>query len=52
MKKRGSHDQLMEEKPLTGLEKQEIEALFNLRDPDPDRLLDRLLSPCTSWHPQ
>ncbi len=33
-------DQLMEEKPLTGLEKQEIEALFNLRDPDPDRLLE------------
>lgn len=33
-------DQLMRQKPLTGLEKQRIEALFNLRDPDPDRLLE------------
>ncbi len=33
-------DELMREKPLTDREKQEIEALFNLRDPDPDRLLE------------
>ena len=33
-------DDLMKAKPLTGEEKQEIEALFNLRDPDPDRLLE------------
>lgn len=33
-------DRLMRSKPLTGLEKQRIEALFNLRDPDPDRLLE------------
>lgn len=33
-------DRLMQQKPLTGLEKQRIEALFNLRDPDPDRLLE------------
>ena len=33
-------DQLMRRRPLTGPEKQRIEALFNLRDPDPDRLLE------------
>lgn len=33
-------DRLMKEKPLTSKEKQEIEALFNLRNPDPDRLLE------------
>ena len=33
-------DRLMKEKPLTTVEKQEIEALFNLRDPDPERLLE------------
>ena len=33
-------DELMRKKPLTPEEKQEIEALFNLRNPDPDRLLE------------
>ena len=33
-------DELMRKKPLTPKEKQEIEALFNLRNPDPDRLLE------------
>lgn len=33
-------DELMREQPLTEGEKQEIEALFNLRNPDPDRLLE------------
>lgn len=33
-------DQIMEIQPLTMKEKQEIEALFNLRSPDPDRLLE------------
>ena len=33
-------DELMRARPLTDGEKQEIEALFNLRDPDPDRLLE------------
>lgn len=33
-------DELMRMKPLTPEEKQEIEALFNLRNPDPDRLLE------------
>ena len=32
-------DQLMQCQALTEAEKSEIEALFNLRDPDPDRLL-------------
>ncbi len=33
-------DELMRARPLTDGEKQENEALFNLRDPDPDRLLE------------
>lgn len=33
-------DHLMEEQRLTPQEQQEIEALFNLRNPDPDRLLE------------
>ena len=33
-------DQLMHCKPLTETEQREIDALFNVRDPDPDRLLE------------
>ena len=33
-------DQLMEEEPLTPRQQQEIEALFNLRNPDPEQLLE------------
>ena len=33
-------DQIMREQPLTTQEKREIEALFNFRNPDPDRLLE------------
>lgn len=33
-------DQLMHCKPLTDNERREIDALFNVRDPDPDRLLE------------
>ena len=33
-------DQIMREQPLTTHEKQEIEALFNFRDPNPDKLLE------------
>ena len=33
-------DQLMHCKPLSEEEKSEIDALFNVRDPDPDKLLE------------
>lgn len=33
-------DQIMREQPLTTQEKREIEALFNFRNPDPDRLME------------
>lgn len=33
-------DQLMHCKPLTEEERREIDALFNVRDPDPDKLLE------------
>lgn len=33
-------DQLMHCKPLSDRERDEIDALFNVRDPDPDRLLE------------
>lgn len=33
-------DQLMHCEPLSEAERREIEALFNVRDPDPDRLLE------------
>lgn len=33
-------DQLMQCKPLNKEEKDEIDALFNIRDPDPDKLLE------------
>ena len=33
-------DQLMKPRPLTEEERREIDALFNVRDPDPDKLLE------------